>query len=907
MTENLKVEGYFSKASLRKLVVITVIATLFALLSLFPTPAFACTFSGSGIPAPCTFTIDAIDSPCTKNITTVTVTSLIDNNKINESATYLDLGVQGHVALVAAGDNAISTGQSMRLYAVRDGPLPAGAAAVVVASGISDTKSVVPQGCNCSIILANATASFDPDSGIVLANGTIRGGCALSGILFAILNKTTGLATERALGFPPGSTFLVPSVKAYTSEEASGKLQVLLLAYGGDGVIGASLPTIGSFKDFQISLPKSSLDVEPGKTLDVAVTITNFNNEPDTYTAVAQVPQDWSGERAVFSLGPNSASDQAVRVTPSQLTFSGTQSVPISVTSSSTGKTRTASLLLAPSASRPSLRTYLYPPKVILIGRPFDAKAVLNATAPGTALYFFYTEPFVKTDSSEGKTSIPAGLSGITGTTAVRDICSLPDSAKFLRKMDAYWSVMKDILPGKDPLLIKKVLAKIDSYKGSVTTPSLSAARNNVSAVVASLESRQDVDARIAAIISDIGTLKAELAVEENKTMSSPKVCRPVASANLVVDFISYSDASESTAASGLTFASGEVLNARLLDDESNAVTSLNMRPGEVRELKVEITNGDTETRQFGVEVTDGVLVNFISLEKSQLTIEGGKVDGVTLTIQMPTVISGAKNATLVVSSSPYIKSVPIIVTMSGPDLSGQDIYTLEPGVSATLAFSLKNNDKADDTYSFSISGSPEGSKWFTLPKTLTVPAGKEGKVQVKANAPSAAAIGSYNFTLSASSQKSGAEAKFAFALSMSGEFKALRAQASEVDEVHAQIKERCPATAINAATLKDARSLITAGRLSEAKAKIDLARSDAERALADCTAFKFPFVAILLVLGGLAAAYFWFFVRKPAPPAKPPLVGRAPLQPPTAPQAPPAGAGGGTELPSKEEEETWI
>lgn len=890
-------------------------AALFAFLSLFAFlgPAAACTFSGSGIPAPCTFTIDAIDSPCTKNITTVTVTSLIDNNKINESATYLDLGAQGgRMSLVAAEDRTINTGQSVRLYAVRDGPLPAGGAAAVtlVASGISDTKPVIPQGCNCSIILANTTASFDPDSGIVLANGTIRGGCALSGILFAILNKSTGLASERALGFPPGNTFMVPSVKAYTSGEASRELQVLLLAYGSNGALGASVPTIGSFKDFEISLPEPSLDAEPGKPLDVAVTITNFNNEPDTYTVTAQVPRDWSGERAVFSLGPNSASDHTLTVTPSQPAFSGTQSVPISVTSSSTGKTRTASLLLAPAVSRPSLRTYLYPPKVVLIGRPFDSRVVTNTTAPGTALYFFYTEPFVKMDSSEGKTLIPAGLSGMTATTTVRDICALPDSAKFLRKMDAYWSVMRDILPGKDPILVRKVLAKIDSYRGSVATPSLSAARSNVSAVAASLESHQDADARIAAIISDIGTLKAELAAEENRTTASPKVCRPVASANLVMDFLSYSDASESTAVGGLTFASGDVLNARLLDEEGNAVTAVNMRPGEVKQMRVEITNGDTETRQFAVEVTDGVLANFISLEKSQLTIEGGQADGIGLTLQMPTVISGAKNATLVVSSSPYIKSVPIVVTMSGPDLSGPDSYTAEPGVSVTISFSLKNNDKADDAYSISISGSPEGVKWFTLiQKTLTVPAGKDGKIQVKANAPSTAATGSYNFTLFASSQKSGAEARLGFVLTISGEFKALRAQASEVDAIHAQMKKRCPATAINAATLKDARSLITAGRLLEAKAKIDLARSDAERALADCTAFKFPFAALLMVLGGLAVAYFWFFVRKPAPPAKPPPP--PPGRPPTAAAlpAPQAAGGTGTELPTsnKDEEETWI
>ncbi len=889
-------------------------AALFAfLLSLsfvFVGPAVAaCTFAGSGVPAPCTFTIDATDSSCAKDITAVTVTSLIDNNKINESATYVDLGAQGRVSLIAAEDKTINTGQSMRLYAVRDDPLPVGASVVVVASGISDTKSIVRQGCNCSIILANATASFDPDSGVVLANGTIRGGCPLSGILFAIVNKTTGLASERALGFPPGNTFLVPTVGTYTSEEASGKLQVLLLAYGSNGALGASAPPIGSFKDFKISLPKTSLDAEPGKLAPVAVTVTNFNNEPDTYTATASVPQDWSSESVVFSVGPNSASNQTIGVTPSQLTFSGTQSAVVSVTSSSTGKTRTASISLSPSSLKPSLKTYLYPPKVVLIGRPFDAKAVINATAPGTALYFFYTEPFVKMDSSEGKTQIPAGLSGLTGatTTAVRDICALPDSAKFLRKMDAYWSVMKDVIPGKDPILIKKVFAKIDSYRGSVTTPSLSAVRSNVSAVVSSLESHQDVDARIAAIVSDIGVLKAELAVEENKTTSSPKVCRPVASANLVIDFVSYSDASESTAASGLTFASGDVLNARLLDESGNAVTSVNMRPGEVRNLGVEITNGDTETRQFTVEVTDGVLANFISLEKSQLTIEGGQVDGIGLTIQMPTVISGAKNATLVVSSSPYIKSVPIVVTMSGPALSGQDLYTLEPGVSATLSFSIKNNDKADDAYSLSISGAPDKIKWFTIPKTLTVAGGKEGKIQVKANAPSTAATGAYNFTISADSQKSGAGTKFAFAVFLSGEFKALRAQALEVDAINAQIKEKCSATVVDTTALKDARSLITAGRLSEAKAKIDLARSNAERALADCTAFKFPFVAALLVLGGLAVAYFWFFVRKPAPPAKPPL-GRPPANIPSSRTAPRTATGTGTELPTnKEDEETWI
>ncbi len=622
------------------------------------------------------------------------------------------------------------------------------------------------------------------------------------------------------------------------------------------------------------------------------------------------VPQDWSGERVAFSIGPNSAYNQIIKITPSLLSFSETQSIVVSVTSSSTGKTKTAAFLISPSVLTPTLQSYFYPPKVVMIGRPFDAKAVLNATAPSTVRYFFYTEPFVKIDSSVGKTSIPAGLSSLAGlTTTVRDICTLPDSAKSLRKMNAYWSVLWDVLPYKDPALIKNVLSKIDSYKGSVTTPSFSATRSNATAIASSLELHQNVDSRIVALLSDIEMLKAELDVEENKTLTSPiKACKPVANVDLVLDFISYSDASESTAISNdVVFASGEVLTARLLDENGNAISILNLGPGDVKELKAEITNGDTETRQFTVEVTDGVLANFISVAESKVTIGGGQTGTAGLTVQMPTVISGTKNATLVVSSSPYIKSLPIIVTMSGPELSGSASYAVEPGVPATFSFFLKNNDKTEDTYSISVSGgTPETVKWFSvLQPTLKVAAGKEAKIQVKASTPSAAPIGTYNFTLVAYSPKSGDSIRFDFFMLLSGEFKVLRAQAAEVDVINAQIKTKCPGTATNAAILKEAKSLITAGKLSEAKAKLDLAKPEAELALVDCTSFKMPFTLIMLVLGGLAFAYFWFFVRKPAPPAKPPI-GRPPLG-----QVPPqAAAGGGTELPTgsnKDDEETWI
>lgn len=896
----------------------TIITAVIFVLLIVLRPAGACTFAGSGVPAPCTFTMEAMDTPCTKNITTVTVTSLMDNNKINESATYVDLGAKGHIRLIAMEDGPINTGQSMKLYAVRDGPLPAGASVTVVASGISDTKPVGAQGCNCSIILANTTAYFDPESGLVSANGTIRGGCILSGMVFAVLNKTTGLASERLLGFPPGNTFLVPSARTYTSYEASRELQVLLLAYGYNGALGAAMPPMGSFRDFEVSLPKSSLAAEPGKPVEVTVSVTNFGNEPDTYTIAAQqVPWDWSSERVAFSLGPNSASNRTMGITSSQLTFSGTQNVLVSVTSASTGKTKTASLVLSPSALKPALQPYVYPPRVILMGRPFNARAVLNATAPSTVRYFFYTEPFVKTDSSEGTASAPAGLSSLGASTAVRDICALPDSAKFLRKMNVYWSVMRDVLPDKDPVLIKKVLAKIDSYKGSVTTPSLTTVRGNVSAIASSLgpSITDDIDARIAAMLPDIDALKWELNAEENKTLASPKFCRPVANADLVIEFISYSDASESLARSGIAFASGEVLNARLLDEAGNVITAMNMRPGEVRNLKVEITNGDTETRQFTVDVVSGVLANFISLAKNQLTIGGGQIDEVGLAIQMPTVISGTKNATFVVSSSPYIKSVPIVVTMSGPELSGQELYTLEPGTSATISLSLRNNDKAEDTYSLSVSGAMmDGAKWFTVPQSLKVGGGKDAKIEVKANAPATTALGTYNFTFLAYSQVSGAEARFAFALSLSGEFKALRTQASQVEAIQARIKERCPGTQVNAAVLKDARALITAGRLSEAKSKLAFAGSEAEKTLADCTSFKMPFGLLMFVLGGLALAYFWFFVigKRPATPQPKPGQQGGGAGKPGGIELPPTGGGGkrgerGGKPTSEEEEETWI
>ncbi len=903
---------------MRKLVV-TVIAAFFTLLLFlsFLRPAVACTFAGGTVPAPCTFTLEAVDSQCVMDITAVTVTSLIDNNKINESATYIDLGgggngAAGRVALVAREDKPINTGQSMTLYSVRDAPLPSGASVTVVASGISDTKLIGARGCTCPIILADTTAYFDPESGLVFANGTIRGTCLLSGMVFAILNRTTGLASERLLGFPPDGTFLVPSVRTYTSEEASRELQVLLVAYGYNGALGAYLPPIGSFKDFRIAFPKTSIVAEPGKPVDVTVSVTNFNNEPDTYAVTTRVPQDWSGESVAFSIGPNSVSNQLIRITPSLLTFSETQNIVVGVASSSTGKTKTASFLISPSALKPTLQSYLYPPKVIMIGRPLDAKAVLNATSPSTVRYFFYTEPFVKTDSSVGKTSIPAGLSGLAGlTTTVRDICALPDSAKSLRKMNVYWSVLWDVFPAKDPVLIKKVLSKIDSYRGSVTTPSFSATRSNATAIVSSIELHQNVDSRIAAILLDIETLKAELDVEENKTLASPvKACKPVANVDLVLDFISYSDASESKAISNdVVFASGEVLSARLLDENGNAVPIMNLGPGEVKELRAEITNGDTDTRQFTVEVTDGVLANFITLAESQVTIGGGQTDTVGLTIRMPTVISGTKNATLVVSSSPYIKSLPIMVTMSGPELSGPASYAVEPGVPATFSFFLKNNDKTEDTYSISVAGAPEVVKWLSVPQpTLKIAGGKDAKIQVKTSTPSTAPIGTYNFTLIAYSQKSGDSVRFDSFLLMSGEFKALRARASEVDAINDRIKEKCPGTAINAAMLKDARSLITAGKLSEAKTKIDIAKSEGELALADCTSFKMPLALILFVLGGLAFAYFWLFVRKPAPP---------PLRPPPSSQTgrpPLAGAPlsrqrGGTELPtsSKDDEETWI
>lgn len=888
--------------------------SLLFLMSVSLGPATACTFAGGTVPAPCTFTIDAVESQCIMDITTVTVTSLMDNNRVNESATYVDTG-SGRMALVAKEDKPINTGQSMTLYSVRDTPLPAGASATVVVSGISDTKTISTKACNCPIIIANTTASFNPDSGMVFANGTIRGTCMLSGIVSAILNRTTGLAVERMPGSLSGGAFSLASSNTYTSDAANRELQVFLLAYGYNGALGAYLPPIGSFKDFDIAIPKASIVAEPGKPADVTISVTNFNNEPDTYTVTTNVPQDWSGESVVFSLGPNSASNQQViRITPSLLSFSETQSIVVSVTSSSTGKTKTAAFRISPSDLKPTLQSYLYPPNVVMIGRLFDAKAVLNATSPSTVRYFFYTEPFVNTDSSGGKTSIPAGLSSMTAQTTVRDICTLPDSAKSLRKMNVYWSVLWDVLPAKNPTLIKKVLSKIDTYKGTVTiSPSFSATRSNVSAIVSSLELHQNVDSsRIVAILSDIETLKTELDFEENKTLASPaKTCKPVANVDLVLDFISYSDASESMAiGNNVAFASGEVLSARLLDENGNAVPTLNMGPGDVKELRAEITNGDTDTRQFTVGVTDGVLANFITLAESQVTIGGGQTGTVGITVQMPTVISGTKNATVIISSSPYIKSLPIIVTMSGPELSGPASYVVEPGVPATFSFFLKNNDaKSDDTYSISVAGgTPEMAKWFSVPATLKVAAGKEAKVQVKASTPSAATLGTYNFTLVAYSQKSGDSARFDVFLLLSGEFKIFRAQASGVDAINAQIKAKCPGTATDAAILKDARSLITAGKLSEAKAKLDLAASGAEATLSDCTSFKMPFTMIMLVLGGLAVAYFWFFVRKPAPPMRPPSqTGRLPL---SGGGATPSDQRGGTELPtgsSKDDEETWI
>lgn len=889
-------------------------SALFLLLFVFVflRPAVACTFAGGAVPAPCTFTFDAVESQCIMGITTVTVTSLMDNNKVNESATYIIDTGNGRVALVAKEDKPINTGQSMTLYSVRATPLPPGASATVVVSGISDTKTISTKACNCPIIIANTTASFNPDSGMVFTNGTIRGTCLLSGIVSAILNKTTGLAVERMPGSLSGGAFSLASSSVYTSEAANRELQVFLLAYGYNGALGAYLPPLGSFKDFDIALPKTSIVAEPGKSADVTVSVTNFNNEPDTYTVTTGVPQDWSSESVVFSVGPNSASNQQViRITPSLLSFSETQTVVVSVTSSSTGKTKTAAFRISPSALKPTLQSYLYPPNVVMIGRLFDAKAVLNATSPSTVRYFFYTEPFVNTDSSGGKTSIPAGLSSMTAQTTVRDICTLPDSAKSLRKMNVYWSVLWDVLPAKDPSLIKKVLSKIDTYKGTVTTPAFSATRSNVSSIVSALEQHQNVDSsRIVAILSDIETLKAELDFEENRTIASPiKACKPVANVGIVLDFISYSDATESMATSNnVAFASGEVLSARLLDENGNAVPTLNLGPGEVKELKAEITNGDTETRQFTLEVTAGVLANFITLDENQVTIGGGQTDTVGLTVQMPTVISGTKNATLVVSSSPYIKSLPIIVTMSGPELSGPASYVVEPGVPATFSFFLKNNDaKSDDTYSISVAGgTPEMAKWFSMPQSLKVAAGKDAKIQVKASAPAAAPIGTYNFTLVAYSQKSGDSARFDVFLRLSGEFKTLRAQASGVDAINTQIKTKCPGTAVDAAILKDARSLITAGKLSEAKTKLDLAAAGAQGTLSDCTSFKMPFTLIMLVLGGLAVAYFWFFVRKPAPPMRPPSqTGRLPVASPSQQQA-----GGGTELPTgsnKDDEETWI
>lgn len=862
-------------------------ALLLLLLPFLTTPVAACTFAGTGTAAPCTFTLDSGNYQCQKNITVVSVTSLIDNNKVSEPATYLE---PGRVAMTAEDDRAISTGQTLRLYSVRDGPVPAGSGAVVVASGISDTGQVSMRQCGCRIIVGNVTALFDPDTGRISVSGTTTGSCTVSGILFAIVNRTTGLASERKTGYSVDNAFSFSSSNSYTSEDALNRIDIMMVAYGPFNAFGASLPPMRSFSDFKVSLPKASMVVEPGTAFEVAVSVTNFNNEPDTYAAEVSVPQDWSSEKVTFAVGPNSQAGTTIRVTPPK-SFLESKNVAVNVVSASSGRTRSASLQLSPSVIKPSLQAYLYQPRIVLIGRPFDAKVVLNATAAGAVRYFLYTEPFVKMDGSEGKAQVTAGLGGLTVSSAIRDTCVLQDSAKFLRKMNVYWSVMGEILPLKEPALVRKVLTKIDAYRLSVSTPSLLAVKNNVTSIASSLESGQNVDSRIASVLGDIDKLKGELAAEENRTFSY-KTCSPVGGVDLVLDLISYADASESTAKSPIGFASGDVLNARLIDGAGNYVSTLNLKPADVVNLAVEITNGDTVMRQFSLEVRDGVLANFVSLGKSQIALGGGQTDTVSVTIQTPTVISGTKNATILVSSSPYVKSLPLIVTMGGPEISGSESYTAEPGLPATLSFLVRNNDRTDDTYSLAIIAGTAGTNWFTgLPQSLKVAGNKEAKLQLKATPPASAAMGTYNFTIAASSQRG--EDEFAFTVVVSGEFKSLRSEADGIDRIYATVREKCLNQALNTATLKDARSMIAAGRLPEAKAKLASARTEAQSALNECTRPKISIGLVLLVLGGLMAAYFAFFVRKPPPAGKKPAPAGIELPP---------GAGKG-----ENEEETWI
>ncbi len=685
--------------------------------------------------------------------------------------------------------------------------------------------------CKCNVQFPTGinVEYFPPNSDVNPGKIKVTGSfaqCATAPDLLAVLIVDEGCAEMGKI--IPLSPFTYLSSGTYSPSEAK-RIKVKIFAWEPTGeAYGYAIRSRVDFPSFSVTTEPGP-SAKPGGTTWVSVKITNTGTLSDQYTISLEVPEGWAaGEvvtRTLLSDEPL-VSNVTIELPPE---FKGAQQIGVRVTPTSAANPATV-FATVETEKIINVEARVDVPPTIDVGDNFtiDVQLTSRSTHPSDLYYYVYTEPASKIKPLVGKIHIDADeqkqlqLYGEISESCGADV-EHTRIYSILEDVRALGNLLQDEIVKQEP--DEEVLATVKAEFSQILIQlvptkvyeQVSRIQGQIQRLLEDYRTGKDPTKNKESLAFTLDGLEEKIDISENEALAK---CTPTDQYKVRLVL---------TRIPTLQTFYGEDTSKVSIEDVFRIEypkRELRMQAGKSGSFDLVIHNvGDTR-RSFEIINRDPVTQGWVSGTTS-FSLDPGYRKSVTLTLRPPRLLSGEFQLDLVISSPPYSLSrvIPILIGKYGLKITPPDMETLDPNKETKAQVTVSNLGEVDDTYKVAI----EGENWITYERNITVPGKSDYMLNVTFNPPSTAS-GKFYFEVKVSSMEYpeiSDSVKFKVEVSsveseLDDMITDLRVELTSLSEQYGESQQ------INQiySVLNDAQSSLKAGRLDQAKQRIEQVRS---------------------------------------------------------------------------------